>query len=199
MILVLTPIGLADTKPKLKRMREIELKHARIAMLATIGWPISELYNTQLAPIFSPEKCVMLTCLTPSIPQLEGGRAPSVLTGELLSGPNAAWLGIFGLAYSALEYFVFTNRKSLGRKKNADPEEGGGDFGFDPLNLYEIRGISPQAKKSMRDDEIFNGRLSMLVITYYVIAEYLYQEPIVDITPWAFKAWTKVPWLIHEA
>ena len=86
--------------------------------------------------------------------------------------------------------FVFTNRKSLGRKKNADPDEGGGDFGFDPLNLYEIRGISPKAKKSMRDDEIFNGRLSMLVITYYVISEYVYKEPIVDITPWAFKAWT---------
>ena len=42
----------------------------------------------------------------------------------------------------------------------------------------------------MRDDEIFNGRLSMLVITYYVISEYVYKEPIVDITPWAFKAWT---------
>ena len=188
------PLGIADTKPKLKRMREIELKHARIAMLATIGWPISELYNAQLAQIFSPEKCIMLTCLTPSIPQLEGGRAPSVLTGELMSGPNAAWLGIFGFAYSALEYFVFTNRKSLGRRKNVDLDEGGGDFGFDPLNLYEIRGVSPQAKKSMRNDEIFNGRLSMLVITYYVISEFIYKEPIVDITPWAFKAWTKAPW-----
>jgi hypothetical protein len=38
------PLGISDTKPKLKRMREIELKHARIAMLATIGWPISGIY-----------------------------------------------------------------------------------------------------------------------------------------------------------
>ena len=54
------PCGIADTKPKLKRMREIELKHARIAMLATIGWPISELYNRQMAAIFSPKVSIIV-------------------------------------------------------------------------------------------------------------------------------------------
>ena len=43
------PFGISDSKPKVKRMREIELKHSRIAMLASIGWPISELFHEQAA------------------------------------------------------------------------------------------------------------------------------------------------------
>ena len=58
---------------------------------------------------------------------------------------HSVWLGIFGVAFSAFEYFIFTNRKTLGKRK-PNPDEDGGDFGFDPLNLYEIRGANPSAK-----------------------------------------------------
>lgn len=197
------PLGIADSKPKLKRMREIELKHARIAMLATIGWPISELFHSQLSELLAPSRCVLVSCLLPPIPQLaQGGRAPSVLNGELLTGPNAIWLGLFGVAYSALEYFLFTNRRSLGRKKNSSAEDGGGDFGYDPLNLYVARGASPKAKLRMRDGELFNGRVAMLTIVTYVLMERVLDKPIIDITPWFFKpqlVWRDEPGEIYRS
>ena len=59
--------------------------------------------------------------------------------------------GIFVVIFSAFEYFAFLNRRSLSRKKK-EP----GDFGMDPFNLYESRGSSPQAKKSLRESEIWS-------------------------------------------
>jgi hypothetical protein len=45
--------------------------------------------------MLEPAKCTMLSCLLPDVPVLElGGKNPFVLNGELLSGPNSAWLGM---------------------------------------------------------------------------------------------------------
>ena len=39
------PLGLAKDRVSLFEFREAEIKHARLAMLAAVGWPISELYH----------------------------------------------------------------------------------------------------------------------------------------------------------
>merc|ERR1719353_912186 len=39
------PMMLADSPEKLAWFREAEIRHARLAMLAAIGWPVSELTN----------------------------------------------------------------------------------------------------------------------------------------------------------
>jgi len=39
------PLGLADEPKKLAWYREAEIKHARLAMLAAAGWPLSEKLN----------------------------------------------------------------------------------------------------------------------------------------------------------
>merc|ERR1719201_1931326 len=39
------PLQLADSPGKLAWFREAEVKHARLAMLAAFGWPVSELTN----------------------------------------------------------------------------------------------------------------------------------------------------------
>ena len=41
-------VNITDSKGKLYRMRDIELKHARIAMLAAIGWYCTVVYCTVL-------------------------------------------------------------------------------------------------------------------------------------------------------
>merc|ERR1712159_773718 len=56
------PLQLADNSEKLAWYREAEIKHARLAMLAAFGWPISEKLN-----------------LNPDL--LVNGRAPSLLNG----------------------------------------------------------------------------------------------------------------------
>merc|ERR1719231_1881040 len=39
------PLMIADSPEKLAWYREAEVKHARLAMLAAFGWPISEITN----------------------------------------------------------------------------------------------------------------------------------------------------------
>ena len=165
-------------------MREIELKHSRLAMLAAIGWPSSEIFHNDLMKLFNLP-----------FELSDNGMAPTVLNGGLLRGPNAVALGLFFLIISGLEYIAFNNRRTLKAKlelkgKRLEP----GDFGFDPLNLYELKGSSPKSKKHMRLMEINNGRIAMLGIFIYSISEVLYNRPLTSVTPIFFTPfWNWLP------
>merc|ERR1719503_469223 len=43
------PLGFADSVEKLRIYREAELKHGRLAMLAALGWPVSEALDKPIA------------------------------------------------------------------------------------------------------------------------------------------------------
>ena len=43
------PLGLARNEIALESYREAEIKHARLAMLAAAGWPLSELFDRKIA------------------------------------------------------------------------------------------------------------------------------------------------------
>ena len=68
------PMLLSKDKESMYRMREAEIKHSRLAMLAAAGWPLSELWHNGLAKTFDLE----------SLLQSEN-RAPSILNGGLLN------------------------------------------------------------------------------------------------------------------
>ena len=142
-------------------------------MLAAIGWPSSEIFHNNLMKLFN-------------LPFQMGnnGMAPTVLNGELLQGPNSIALGLFFLIISGLEYLAFNYRRTLkdsfrNKKKRLEP----GDFGFDPFNLYELKGSSPKAKKHMRLMEVNNGRIAMMAILSYTITEFITNEPVTRVTP----------------
>lgn len=42
-------LGIVKSEKELFAIREAEMKHGRIALLAAVGWPISELYHYTLA------------------------------------------------------------------------------------------------------------------------------------------------------
>merc|ERR1719240_2226386 len=71
------PLQIADNSGKLAWYREAEVKHARLAMLAAFGWPVSEVLN------FGK----LLT---------SDGRAPSLLNGGL-GEVNGVYWGSKGL------------------------------------------------------------------------------------------------------
>ena len=73
------PLELADTPDSLAWYREAEVKHARLAMLAAFGWPISEVTN------FGK----LLT---------SDGRAPSLLNGGLGEVNGVYWGAVMALA-----------------------------------------------------------------------------------------------------
>merc|ERR1719253_2095863 len=73
------PLQIADNSEKLAWYREAEVKHARLAMLAAFGWPISEVLN------FGK----LLT---------NDGRAPSLLNGGLGEVNGVYWAAVVSLA-----------------------------------------------------------------------------------------------------
>ena len=113
------PLGLS-ADGRIVSMREAEVKHARLAMLAAAGWPMSELWHKNFAELLGLDSLLV-----------NGGEAPSVLNGGLTN----EWIvltGVFTLAVGGfLEYKSF----EMSKKDNYKP----GDYGFDPLGLYALR------------------------------------------------------------
>ena len=75
-------------------LREAEIKHGRIAMLAALGWPISELKHYDLARQIGMQDLLTTT----------SGKAPSILNGGLSNAPSLLALGVAFAVGSVLEY-----------------------------------------------------------------------------------------------
>merc|ERR1719421_1808535 len=84
------PLQIADTPSALAWYREAEIKHARLAMLAAFGWPVSEITN------FGK----LLTA---------DGRAPSLLNGGLGEINGAYWAAVVAIA-------IFAEAKGLDKQ-----------------------------------------------------------------------------------
>lgn len=150
------PFSLATDKATLLSHRSAELRHARLAMLAAVGWPISELVQPAVADLFGLSNGLASQSL-----------APSVLNGGLGAVPAPFWLLAIGGA-------------ALLEQRSLEFETAGkapGDLGFDPLGMG-----SPK----MADAEILNGRVAMLAITGFAIQEALYHAAVVNETPLFF-------------
>jgi hypothetical protein len=161
------PLGFTE-EWDLYTMQEAELRHARLAMLAVVGWPISEL-------------------VAPSWLLQEHGCAPSVLNG--FDHPLSL-LGVL-LAFSAFGYFEYrtalrkTDDTTLGRIHREDMSNiwkygVAGDYNFDPLHWYDSIGDDAYARKGLREVEISHGRSAMLGITAFAMWEFLTGHPIVE-------------------
>ncbi|KAL3799915.1 hypothetical protein ACHAW5_006646 [Stephanodiscus triporus] len=160
------PLGLSE-KLDLYAMQESEARHSRLAMLAVVGWPTSEL-------------------LAPSWMLQDGGRAPSVLNGvnPLSFLAIAGFLGAAGY----LEYRTSLRRTlstPMGRLHERDMSAVwkygvAGDYNWDPMNLYSSCGDDYKGRKGLRDVELSHGRVAMLGITYFAAWEALTGHPIVE-------------------
>ena len=153
-------------------MREAEIKHARLAMLAAVGWPLSELWHKNIAEMFGLESILA---------GKSGELAPSLLNGGLNSVYASGMLMMSLIFTAALEGTAMNKGEVFwGAEKSTDYKPG--DFGFDPLNLKNIRGDS----SVMELTEIKNGRLAMLAITFYAFSEFATKTPVVQQTPFLF-------------
>lgn len=142
------PFNFADSEEKLLWQREAELKHSRIAMLAVIGWPVSELLDKPLAQMFH---------LDPLLGS--GDRVPSILNGGLDKVNPLYW--VFVVAFASTVEVLQLNRDDV---NIWDP------LGFYPDNVNE----QDQLKKA----EIDNGRLAMLAITGFAVQEFFTNQAV---------------------
>jgi len=159
------PLGLSKTSKDLASYREAEIKHARLAMLAAAGWPISELFDKKIATVLG---------LAPALDA--AGRVPSVLNGGMGKISPFYW-GACILVAAAIDAYGFT---SANKKAGYIP----GDLGFDPFGLYPK---DEKGKKWMQTAEIKNGRLAMIAITAFAAQEFVSHVAVIDETPFFFK------------
>ena len=122
------PCGFAKSKNALYWMREAEIKHARLAMLAAVGWPLSELWHENIAGFFHLDSILA-----------SEGKAPSILNGGLSS------VYAFGMLMTSSLVAGYLENKSMASGEifwNAIKPDGyiPGDYKFDPLNLYNVKG-----------------------------------------------------------
>jgi len=163
-------------------MRDAEVKHARLAMLAAAGWPLSELWHKQIASAIGLDSILATE-----------DKAPSVLNGGLTNEWVYAVVAFTLAVGAALEFKGMEASSKDGYKP--------GDYGFDPVGLHAFRGTFgldriaekltteekfARAKKDMELAEIKNGRLAMLAITGMCLQEYISGMPVVQQTPFFF-------------
>jgi len=103
------PLMIADSPEKLAWYREAEVKHARLAMLAAFGWPVSEITN--FGGLLNGD-----------------GRAPSLLNGGLGNVNGVYWAAVVGLA-------VFWEGKGLDKQFGKKDDYLPGMLNFDPLGM----------------------------------------------------------------
>ena len=158
------PLGFAKTKEDLVNYREAEIKHARLAMLAAAGWPLSELFDKKIANMLS------------LAPLLDGNdRVPSLLNGGLGKVSPVYW-GICVILASGIELY--------GMSKKSSPDYFPGNLGIDPFGLYPK---TEAEQRSMQLKELKNGRLAMIAIFGFALQEFVSKMGVVDETPLFFK------------
>jgi hypothetical protein len=162
-----SPFGLGGSdKASLMNMREAELKHCRLAMLAAAGWPLAELFDKPLA-----DAAGLPTALT------KAGASPSILNGGLDKIEIAYWVAVAALA-GIVELENAKVKEEKGKSYQA------GDCGFDPLGFF------PEDKKeqtAMMTKELKNGRVAMMAVLGFAAQEFLFQSPVVAETPAFFQ------------
>jgi len=149
------PLGLAEslsnpydpmTKGKALFMREVELKHCRLAMLAALGFPIAE----QFHPLFGGDI---------DVPSFQAFQA----------SPLQGFWGTVVFAIAIPEIFsVFSFQEPQEHPWQIKEDHVSGDFGFDPLGL---KPSDPAELKEMQTKELNNGRLAMIAIAGMVVQE----------------------------
>jgi len=156
------PLGLATSQEKLKNFREAEVKHGRLAMLAALGWPLSEELNGPISKALGMPSLLQPGCSSSNAADCAEvlSRAPSVLNGGLTSVSPIYWIAIIAFS-GAVEFYA----SKIKRGPNYLP----GDLGFDPLGLYQ--GKDPAGKLDIQLKELNNGRLAMIAITGYAFNE----------------------------
>jgi light-harvesting complex I chlorophyll a/b binding protein 1 len=117
-------------------LRESEIKHGRICMLATVGWIAVDL-GVRVYPV--PAGLEGVTAATAHDASVAQGGLGQVF-GWVAVAEMASWIGVAQMLQGS------------GREP--------GYFGFDPLGF--LKGKSAEEVKNMKLKEIKNGRLAML-------------------------------------
>ncbi|CAM9278055.1 unnamed protein product [Phaeothamnion confervicola] len=133
-----------STPETLPRLRDSELRHGRLAMVALGGWPVSELALAVLTRVIPPDRvCTGTGCA------IDDALASHALPLSAIGGFSIAYWGSALLLAAAGEVAIERRAK---KANEAGEAYEAGDAGLDPFNL---------ASRQTRALEIWHGRLAM--------------------------------------
>mmetsp|Transcript_1659 Transcript_1659/g.4408 ORF Transcript_1659/g.4408 Transcript_1659/m.4408 type:complete len:216 (-) Transcript_1659:74-721(-) len=132
------PLGISSFL-NLKWLREAELKHGRICMLAALGWIVQELYTFPFYP-----------------------GAPHIPTAA--HDYMARWNGPLGQILLFTSFFEIMTLPAVIQMITGESDRAPGDFCFDPLGL----GKDPEKLYKYQVNEVKNGRLAMIAVGGFV-------------------------------
>mmetsp|Transcript_126585 Transcript_126585/g.328785 ORF Transcript_126585/g.328785 Transcript_126585/m.328785 type:complete len:305 (+) Transcript_126585:137-1051(+) len=147
-----------------------ELVLGRVAMLAAVGLPVSEIFHEDLAESAGlPSRLV------------EGGRSPMALNGGEFGAAAELLVATF-LATLGVSYMTRTE-SSIAQSSKAENDD-------DVLNPRELSTptstVSPMLKTMFGSAERLNGRIAMVAISCMVIQELVTGQAVVDASPLFF-------------
>ena len=145
------PAGFLDGKDKLEvyRLREAELTHCRVAMLASLGFLVQEKFH----PLFSGDGGPAID----QIPQL-----PIWLWGVMLAGIAGTEQQRIAIGWAKVD--PATNSAKSALREGYYP----GNLGFDPLNL---RPTTQEDFRLMQEKELSHCRLAMIAAAGFLMQE----------------------------
>jgi len=148
------PIGYATTTPqgKIAFYREVELKHGRVAMLASLGFLVGENFH----PLFGGDI---------DVPGIYAFQETPLQTFWPAVVAAIAIPEIFSVFTFNDPSNYFEGGPSLWTIKD---DQVPGDLGFDPLGL---KPTDPEAFKDMQTKELNNGRLAMIAAAGMIAQE----------------------------
>jgi len=178
------PLGQAildDATPEaVAWFQNAEIKHGRVAMVATIGFMVQKWgihFPLYLGPTgsngFHPDVQSSEWLLSPSGGVSFGDVAKLAPLDAIKAVPIEGWLQVL-FAAGAFEACAYHRQYNLGGRVP-------GDYGYDPLGFTKVEGgLESDKMKSMRMKEIKNGRVAMIAIAGWVANESI---------PGAFPVW----------
>jgi hypothetical protein len=139
------PLGLCTSEELLEKYSDAELKHGRLAMMATGGWVVAEVvYGIAKRVVPVSSVCTGNGCA------MDGSSVLPALPLELI--------GRFSIAYFCSALLVASLAEiRLGKRRSLGEEEWIGNLGVDPFGL-----ASGERTQALRIAEVSGGRLAMM-------------------------------------
>merc|ERR1711998_238509 len=168
---VFDPLGLATggSDETLLWYRAAELKHGRVAMLATGGWLINGSFPIGHDTTFSPLLVTrVLSAYTEWGIYFPGNLATDTPFSSLGDKPLAAWDAVpFA---GKMQILVFAGVIEFFSEQGKPHYTKGGPMGLqcDPLGIFNT--MSPEMQKTRMNRKLNNGRLAMIGIMSFIAA-----------------------------
>jgi len=135
----------------IKWLREAELKHGRICMLATLGFLVQEFIHLPGREFQNP-----------------------LATEAVYQVPTAGLWQIF--LFCGVVEFLSNRGRLTYADMFKDPKREPGNLGFDPLGL----GKNEALRKKYQANELRNGRLAMIAIGGFIHQMWIFKQPVIQ-------------------